>query len=89
MNIRAAIGSKLIPSRTYQVPLIDESNVQHIISAFEVDNISDSIASVDLSNVTHIFSPEIQGKWSSLQARPTGQLDLLIGLGFRTPPSGS
>ena len=32
-----------------------------------------------LSNVTDIFSPKIQGKWSSIQARPTGQLDLLIG----------
>ena len=50
-----------------------------IISAFEVDSISDSIASVELSNVTHMFSPEIQGKWSLIQARPAGQLDLLIG----------
>ena len=32
-----------------------------------------------LLNVTYIISPEIQGKWPSIQARPTGRLDLLIG----------
>ena len=45
MNISTEIGSNSIPSRTYQAPLIYESNAQHIISAFEVDSISDSIAS--------------------------------------------
>ena len=79
MNISTEIGSNSIPSRTYQAPLIDESNAQHIISAFEVDSISDSISSVDLLNVTHIIFPEIQGEWPSIQARPTGRLDLLIG----------
>ena len=43
MDISTAIGSKSIPSNTYQVPLIDALNVQHIITAFEVENISENI----------------------------------------------
>ena len=73
MNISTASGCKSIPSKRYQVPLIDESNLQHIISAFEVDSISDSISSVELSNVIHMFSPEIQG--NGLQFRPDQQVN--------------
>ena len=69
MDISTVIGSKFIPSNTYQVPLIDALNVQHIITAFEVENISEKIIEVNVSGVTHKFSFDVQRGWHSLQAR--------------------
>ena len=43
MKIRTAIGTKTVTSHTYKVPLMDKSNVQHVISAFEVESISENI----------------------------------------------
>ena len=82
MNITTTIGSKSITSYTYKVPLIDASNVQHIITAFEVDSISEDVLEVDLSEAKHHFSADVQSQWCSIQDRPTGNLDLLIGANF-------
>ena len=79
MGIRTPIGSKTVTSHTYKVPLTDNSNVQHVITAFEVENISEDMMEVDVSGVKHIFSSTVQGMWESVQDRPSGQLDLLIG----------
>lgn len=61
--------------------MIDNSNVQDIITSFEVKDISESIHDVDISGVKSDFSPDVQREWESIQTtRPTGQIDLLIGV---------
>ena len=66
MGIRTPIGSKTVTSHTYKVPLTDNSNVQHVITAFEVENISEDMMEVDVSGVKHIFSSTVQGMWESV-----------------------
>ena len=79
MKMRTAMGCRATKSFSYQVTLIDNSNTHHTITAYEVDSISDNILEVDVSGVKHFFSDKVQEQWNSVQDRPTGQLDLLVG----------
>ena len=79
MNITTAVGTRSVLSQAYKVPLIDNTNVQHIITAYEVENISENILEVDVAGVKHLFSSSVQDQWDSVQGRPTGPLDLLVG----------
>ena len=60
LDVSTAIGPKSIPSHMYKVPLIDDSNVWHIITAFQVKNLSGSIHDVDISGVKCNFLPNVQ-----------------------------
>ena len=79
LSIRTAIGVKKIDSHLYAVPLHDKDNKIHFVKALEIESISDSIPEVDVSGVKHLFSSAVQSKWASIEQRPKGEFDILLG----------
>ena len=79
LTINTVTGSKPIDSSIYQVPLIDQQNISHVIKVLQVESISDLVSKVDLSKVRHLFSERIQTSWDSIASRPVGNVDILIG----------
>ena len=82
LDISTAIGSRSFNSFVYTVPLIDRNNNSHSITAIGVDRIADYMPSGDVSKVKHLFSSDIQRQWDCIEARPTGEIELLVGLNF-------
>ena len=72
-------GTNVVESFSYLIPLYDNNNECHFITAYEVETISNDICEVDISGVKHLFSSEIQDRWSLLEDRPTGEIELLLG----------
>ena len=80
LNISTVTGTKTIDSALYHVPLIDDKNNTHTIRALQVDCISEGLLKVDMSGVKHLFSKSIQDQWTDISSRPTGSIDLLLGV---------
>ena len=77
--IRTVTGLKVLPSFSYSVPLYDKNNRDYEIRAYEIESISNDISPNDLSGVKHLFSKKVQQKWKSIENRPAGAIELLIG----------
>ena len=73
---------KVVDSAVYYVPLVDKNNHTHQVRALQVDSILEGLTSPDLSAVKNFFSSSIQERWQEVTSRPTGSIDLLIGLDF-------
>ena len=82
LDITTVNGTKTINSAVYHVPVIDKKNNKHIIKALQVDCISEGLVNVDLSSVKHLFSDSVQEEWAYVSSRPTGSVDLLVGLDY-------
>ena len=63
----------------YAVELLTRDDKRKVVRAFGVDKIGSEIAYVELENVRHDFSEEIQSQWAKVQDRPTGGIHILIG----------
>ena len=82
LDITTVNGTKTINSAIYHVPVIDRKNNKHIIKALQVNCISEGLVNVDLSSVKHLFSDSVQKDWAYVSSRPTGSVDLLLGLDY-------
>ena len=82
LNISPVTGTKAVDSALYHVPLIDDKNNLHTIKALQVDCISEGLTKVDMSGVKHLFSKSIQDQWINVSSRPTGSIDLLLGVDY-------
>ena len=80
LTITTVTGSTIVNSMLYYVPVVDGNNVTQTIKALEVENISDHVPKVDLSGVQHLFSGKVQEKWDLVSNRPSGAIDLLVGV---------
>ena len=56
--------------------------MKHVIIAHQVSAISECLTKVDITGVKSMFSSSVQEKWASVASRPTGSVDLLIGLDY-------
>ena len=79
ISIETAIGTTVIDSFLYRLPLVDTLGNIHHVNVYAVENISNILRSVDISKVKNIFSQEVQDKWRLLE-RATGEIELLLGL---------
>ena len=72
-------GDKVIDSYAYSIVLIDNNEEEHIVTVYEVEDISDNIISVSLLGVKHLFDKVVQDLWDFIDNRPSGEVDILIG----------
>ena len=79
LTITTVNGTRTIDSFAYTVPLIDKDKERHLVTALEVESISDNIIEADVSAVKHMFSSVVQDKWDQIKSRPKGEIDLLLG----------
>ena len=82
LNISTVTDTKAVDSAVYYVPLVDNNNNIHQIRALQVDSILEGLTSPNMSGVKSFFSSSIQRRWHDVSSRPTGSIDLLIGLDF-------
>ena len=79
ITITTVNGKEDLDSSAYYLSLIDTEGEHHIITVFGVENISNHLTKVDLSEVQMEFSDKIQSIWNQLEGRPSGEIDVLIG----------
>ena len=82
LNISTVTDTKAVDSAIYYVPLVDRHNITHRIRALQVDSILEGLTTPNMSGVKHFFPKPIQDQWECISSRPTGSIDLLIGLDF-------
>ena len=65
-------------TKAYYIPLIDRCGKVHEVMAFSIDTITSPMEDADLRPALKEF-PELKGDYSKIM-RPTGDVDLLIGI---------
>ena len=65
-------------TKLYCVELLDKSGGRYLIKAFGLDTLSGSLPTITLDGIRHEFSEEVRMNWDKF-ARPTGEVELLIG----------
>ena len=75
-----AVGDIVQPQKTmmHEVPLIDRGGDVHIIKSYEIDEICSNIESTDMTGIVDLFTAI---KIDEVM-RPTGEVDLLIGMNY-------
>ena len=79
LELNTVTDTKIIDSVLYKVPLKDNNNEEHSVKVWQVDHISDGLQKVDVSPVKHLFSSHVQEQWDSIESRPSGPIDILLG----------
>ena len=79
LELKTVNDVKIIESVLYNIPLLDNNNEKHSVKVWQVDSISDGSQNVDVSAVKHLFSSEVQEQWDSIESRPSGPIDILLG----------
>ena len=67
-----------LETKLYVVELLDTVGGRHLIKAFGLETLSGPLPTVHLDGIKHEFSQEVQDNWEKF-ARPTGEMELLIG----------
>ena len=67
-----------LQTKLYCVELLDKNGVRHLIKAFGLDTLSGPLPTISLDEIKHEFSEEVKLNWDKF-ARPTGEVELLIG----------
>ena len=82
MRLKTVNGITESESYMYYLDLIDTDNVSHSIKIFAVDWIADAIENVSIDGVKELFSAKIQAEWAKVDTRPSGDVEVLIGLNY-------
>ena len=67
-----------LQNKLYCVELLDKFGVRYLIKAFGLETLSGPLPSISLDGIKHEFSEEVKMNWDKF-ARPTGEVELLIG----------
>ena len=77
MKLHTVIGDKESRTKVFSINLLDVNNEKHTIQAFGVPNIG-TIQAVLSVGIKRLFSDKIQQEWNKVDARPKGEVELLI-----------
>ena len=81
MKLHTVIGDKESYTKVFSINLLDVNNQTHTIQAFAVPKIG-NIQVVSSDGVKGLFSQQIQKEWDKVEARPSGEVELLVGSNY-------
>ena len=85
MKLHTVIGDKESCTKVFSINLLDVNNERHTIQAFAVPKIGD-IQVVSSDGIKGLFSHQIQKEWDNVEARPSGEVELLVGSNYWIAP---
>ena len=81
MKLHTVIGDKESCTKVFSINLLDVNNEKHTIQAFGVPK-TGTIQAVLPDGIKGLFSDKIQQEWDKVGARPSGEVELLIGSNY-------
>ena len=70
---------KMLLTKLYMLSTETHGGVIEYMQAFRVESISSDIQAIDVSGVRHLLTLGMRQRWSELDTRPVGSVQLLIG----------
>ena len=80
--IKTVNGQKKLDTLLYWLEVLDRAGRRQSVLCLGMDTITSPVIQVSLEKIKDDFPAKIQSRWSELEARPVGEVDVLLGADY-------